>query len=75
MTSGGVYACRFGAIDLRVDDKEIILINTLVLHEKSLEFDLLAGIDTIKTLGEMSISPSDEVWFLRKESTVCSPLQ
>lgn len=46
MTSGGVYACRVGAIDLRVDDKEIILINTLVLHAKPLEFDLLVGIDT-----------------------------
>lgn len=46
MTSGEVYACRVGAIDLRVDDKEIILINTLVVHGKPLEFDLLVGIDT-----------------------------
>lgn len=47
------------------------MMDALVVLEDPLVFDLLIGIDTIKALGEMSISNSGEVWFTQKPVSVC----
>lgn len=64
--------CGVGAINICIDNGNSAEINVVVVCDKPVGFDLLAGIDAITALGGINITPSEAIQFCSKETPICS---